>query len=133
MAHCATLPAFGNTPARSGSSPSNSQVTCLARTHGDVGSSPYERQDDGNDLKVERIVCDFRPGCALILDLFPANSVFALLAVRSAPHLAEALFQSGLITNGGAAIDMALAIQESRRCPSFDCSCLGSHEPAKFD
>jgi hypothetical protein len=83
------------------------------------------------EARVDPIFCDFRTGCALILHLFPANAALAQLALSSAPHLAETLFKSGLITSGAAAIDMALAIQESRRCPSVGCSCSPFHERAQ--
>jgi hypothetical protein len=77
------------------------------------------------------LLCDFRDRCALISDLFPDRTAFALLSINSTPHLAEALFQSGLISDGRAAINMALAIQEARGCPPRGCSCTLVSKPQR--
>ena len=73
--------------------------------------------------KAKLRLCDFRRGCALINDVFPDRPEFAREVITSSPHLAEALYRSGLIVNGKAAVDMALAMQEARTCPPSGCDC----------
>lgn len=92
----------------------------------DTSSTTSRRCDRAITIaaKAGSLVCDFRPGCALISDVFPDRAAFAQAAIRSTLHLAETLFQAGLITNGRAAIDMALAMQEARTCSPTGCSCL---------
>jgi hypothetical protein len=78
------------------------------------------------DLKAESPVCDFRLGCALVLETFPNGAASAHAAITSTPHLAEALFNAGLITNRGMAVAMARAMQEARTSPLPGCICSRS-------
>lgn len=68
--------------------------------------------------------CDFRLGCAIIVDLFHDNAATAYVAIQTHPHLAECLIKLGWTTDGHAAVDMALAIQDARTCPPLCCGCF---------
>jgi hypothetical protein len=80
--------------------------------------------------KPPSLICDFASGCVLMGDIFLDRAAFAQQTVTSTPHLAEGLFQSGLIMSIEAAIDMALAIQEARTDPPSGCICLSSQGEA---
>jgi hypothetical protein len=120
MTHFLTEFPVGNTPPCSKSSCHSSQASELAR----VDEPRTLCHAEPTSFSIGRLICDFRSGCALIFDAFPDKAAIAQLHISSTPHLAEALFQGGLITNGQAAIDMALAMQEARTSPLPGCSCL---------
>ena len=70
------------------------------------------------------VCCDFRRGCRSFLSVFPSVSELAWLLLAAQPlHLAELLFNLGLVESHQAAIDMALALQELRRNPPIHCAC----------
>jgi hypothetical protein len=79
--------------------------------------------------KVVRPICDWRRGCGLIADIFPANSDLAQAVISSNPHLAEALVRLGM-PYSSETVDMALALQEARHCPTSACTCV-CVEPAR--
>lgn len=70
-------------------------------------------------------VCDFRAGCANMKKAFGARATLTVTeAIRSSPHLAEALVIAGLVSRPDA-VNMALALQDARQCPMPDCDCTG--------
>src|SRR5438094_9705192 len=72
-------------------------------------------------------LCDFRPGCPILLELFPENTEHVGEVLRVRPlHLAEALFRLNVTDGLEAAVHLALAIQHSRFCPLPGCTCLFS-------
>lgn len=67
-------------------------------------------------------VCDFGDGCKILCTVFHDRASAAQQAIKSSPHLAEALFSFGL-NEKTEAVDMALAIQEARYWPDLNCKC----------
>ncbi len=123
MANSAISSAFSNMFACAASPTTDCQFVNAAPETSEE-QAPRPHKPFGGCWRASLIVCDFRPGCKLIVDAFPNDGKVAQAAITSTPHLAEALLRSGLITNGKAAIDMALALQEARTDPLPGCSCL---------
>lgn len=114
---------------RSGNTAMTNSLTELASGNRPRSSETFNKAGQGGDAPLraaEAVLCDFRRGCALVVDLFPDRAAFAQITIQSNPHLAEALFELGWSTDGKSVVDMALAMQEARTCPPSGCSCVPS-------